>query len=83
MRNVSVFGAFTLITGSDIQHLAFFVAQMIYIKKPDVTTQNIKEVETAWQTVNMLRIMHIIVAVCLFIVRIGESYSVENIDKKK
>ena len=83
MRNVSVFGAFTLITGSHVQHLAFFIAQMIYIKKPDVTKLNEQSVETAWRTVNNLRIMHIIVAVCIFISRIFEIYSVENANKKK
>ena len=83
MRNVSVFGAFTLITGSDVQHLAFFIAQMIYIKKPDVTKLNEQSVETAWRTVNNLRIMHIIVAVCIFIGRIFEIYSVENANKQK
>jgi len=85
MRNVSVFGAVKLIAGTDLMHFALFIAEMIYVRKPDKSLLKLHEqqhVDKAWQITNLLIYMHLGVALIFSLGRLIDRVTPENVPKE-
>lgn len=86
MRNVSVFGAVKLIAGTDLLHFAFFIGEIIYIRKPDKSLLKLHEqdhVDKAWQMTNLLMYMHLVVAIIFSVGRYIDKVAPENVPKEE